>query len=259
MLRAGAGGGGDASSSRTPGAIGTTDDPSSSSNSNATNTGDGFTLLSDTVLHDQWRRLVCRRVRLPSGLVADFEIVGQSSRGGDTTDQAVLVFVWNTSRHTATLVREYMPATHSLMHGVAAGMVEAHKHHRGGAAAGAAGGGASRDKDEDDSMQLTAAQHELEEECHLTGGRWIRLTEAPVTMDKYSTTRLTCYLVLDPVPVPADHRRQRDETEEGMEVVEGVTLDELRRMMTNSARMTAVGSWASLLALEKLREMGEIR
>ena len=263
-LRAGAGGGGDSSS--------TTDDRFSSSSNNATTTVDGFTLLSDTVLHDQWRRLIRRRVRLPSGLVADFEIVGQSSRGGGdtttTTDQAVLVFVWNTSRHTATLLREYMPATHTLMHGLAAGMVEAHKHHRG----------ASRDEDDneddnnnndddedednnnhDDSMQRTAAQHELEEECRLTGGRWIRLTDAPVTMDKYSTTRLTCYLVLDPVPVPADHRRQRDETEEGMEVVEGVTLDELRRMMTSSARMTAVGSWASLLALEKLREMGEIR
>lgn len=210
----------------------------------STNVVDGFALLSDTVLHDHWRRLINRRVRLPSGLVADFEIVAQ--RG---TDEAVLVFCWNTHRKTATLVREYMPATHSKRLGLAAGMVEAHKH-------GDNNGG--NNDDDNDSMQLTAAQHELEEECRLTGGRWFRLTgDTPVTMDKYSTTRLSVFLVLDPVPVTDGNHKPRDELEEGMEVVENVTVEELRRMMRH-AELTVVGSWATLLALKKLREMGEI-
>jgi len=206
------------------------------------NTVDGFTLQSETILHDKWRRLISRQVRLPSGLVADFEVV---SMAGDSTDQAVLVFCWNTRSRTITLIREYMPAPHCKLHGLAAGMVEAHKHDN------------NDDNDDDDDMQLTAAKHELEEECRLTGGRWMRLTQHPVTLDKYSTTRMLVYLVLDAVPVAADNRKERDETEEGMEVVEDVTVDELRQKI-QAAQLTVVGSWASLLALDKLREMGEI-
>jgi len=218
------------------------EDDATTTISGASTVADDFTLLSDTVLHDHWRRLINRRVRLPSGLVADFEIVGQ--RG---TDEAVLVFCWNTHRKTATLVSEYMPATHNRQLGLAAGMVEAHKH------------GSNEDaNDDNDSMQLTAAQHELEEECRLTGGQWIRLTgDRPVTMDKYSTTRLSVFLVLDPVPVTDGNHKQRDELEEGMEVVENVSVDDLRRMMKD-AQLTVVGSWASLLALDRLREIGEV-
>jgi hypothetical protein len=217
----------------------------------AANTVDGFELLSDTVIYEKWRRLVSRKVRLPSGRTADFEIVGQSAGGtrndeDDVTDQAVLIFVWHTATKTATLIREYMPALHRKCLGLAAGMVEADKH-----------AGNSTGADED-NMQWTAAQHELEEECVLTGGQWIRLTERPVTMDKYSTTALTVYLVLDPVPLEQHLERPRDDTEEGMDVVPNVTVEELlQRMM--QAEMTVVGSWASLLALRKLREMGEIQ
>ena len=212
--------------------------PNSISTTRYTNTSktevDGFTLLSDTILHDHWRRLILRQVQLPSGLVADFEIVGQ--RG---SDEAVLVFCWNTRQKTATLIREYMPAMHGKRHGLAAGMVELHKHSA-------------------DDTALTAAQHELEEECRLTGGQWIRLTDrdSPVTMDKYSTTRLSVFLVLDPVPVGTGGK-SRDELEEGMEVVENVTVDELWTLMKD-AQLTVVGSWASLLALAKLREIGEL-
>jgi ADP-ribose pyrophosphatase YjhB (NUDIX family) len=208
---------------------------------------DGFTLLSDTVIYEKWRRLVSRKVQLPSGKTADFEIVGQSCPGGDDddaasvhrrTDHAVLIFVWNRTTKTTTLIREYMPSVHRKMYGLAAGMVEADKH---------------------DNTPLTAARHELAEECRLQGGEWIRLTGVPVTMDKYSTTALTVYLVLDPEPVEQQNEQPRDDTEEGMEVVPNVTVDELLQRITNSADMTVVGSWASLLALGKLRELGELQ
>jgi hypothetical protein len=223
---------------------------------------DGFHLISDTVLYEKWRKLIRRQVRLPSGLLVDFEIAAQSSgrhRSDDgdndgttttTTDQAVVVFVWNTETQTATLIREYMPSVHRKMFGVAAGMVETEKHVD------------DKDNDDDtlnpkekDSMQLTAAKFELEEECRLTGGQWIQLTDRPVVMDKYSTTALTAYLVLDPVPVPSGYGKPRDATEEGMEVIQGVTIGELRNMITMSSEMTIVGSWASLLALDKLQEL----
>jgi hypothetical protein len=139
-------------------------------------------------------------------------------------------------------------------------MVEADKHHRQRSDGGEDGGTTMAE------MRLTAAQHELEEESRLRGGTWHRLTppDGPVPMDKYSSTALTVFLVIDPEPVDenggASGCRQRDDTEEGMEILPNVTLERLRDVYLNQRnnRMTVVGSWATLLALERLREMGEI-
>jgi hypothetical protein len=195
-----------------------------------------FVLVRDQVIHDGWRRLIRRTVRLPSSLLVDFEIVGQ--RG---TDQAVLVFVWNSQTKTATLIREYMPALHQRVLGLAAGMVEA-KH--------------DDDKKETD-IQLTAAEHELEEECRMKGGTWYKVTNQDSAMDKYSSTKLAVYLVIDPEPVPADQALARDETEEGMQVIPGVTIPQLLELVV-SGQLTVVGGWACLLAIHKLKELGEI-
>lgn len=202
-------------------------------------TSHGYKLLQEDVLHNGWRRLIRRRVQYPhSEQVVDFEVVGQ--KGG--TDQAVLVFCWDTQTKTATLVREYMPSVHRMMHGLAAGMVEHDRHSQ---------------------SPLIAAQHELEEECHMTGGReWILLTPSSIggiVMDKYSTTRISVYLVLDANPMNDDEKanRPRDESEEGMQILRGVTVEQIRCWMSEG-EMTIVGSWACLLAFEKLRELGEI-
>ena len=204
---------------------------------------EGFKILSETVLHDNWRKLVSRRVELPSGHKADFEIVSQGDRGGRVSDQAVLVFCWNRQTQTATLIREYMPAVHKLVMGLAAGMVE-DKHN-------------DTEDGEGSNPIFTAAVHELEEECRLTGGTWYRLCQ-PTVMDKYCTTLLSVYLVIDPVPVDESAIKPRDETEEGMEVVVGTTVAELREMIA-TARMTVVGGWATQMALTKLRDLGEIQ
>jgi hypothetical protein len=213
------------------------------------NDSDEYEIVSDEVLHDHWRRLIRRSVRLPgnkSNVVVDFEIVAQKG-----TDQAVLIFCWNTATKRATLIREYMPSTHCRMMGLAAGMVEDDKHGNDGGA-----GSDETTGDYVDDMRLTAAKHELEEECRLVGGTWMRLTEDGVVMDKYSTTRLSVYLVLDPEPVHEDDAKPRD-AEEDIQVVPGVSIDEIRGMIV-AGRMTVVGGWASLLALQKLRELGEI-
>ena len=209
----------------------------------------GFRILEDTVLHDNWRKLVSRRVQLPSRRHADFEIVSQGDRQGRVTDEAVLVFVWNSQSQTATIIREYMPSVHKMMPGLAAGMVE-DKHH---------------DQDSSPDHRLgnditdpmyTAAVHELEEECRLKGGNWYRLCE-PTYMDKYSTTRLSVYLVVDPVPFQDADCKARDETEEGMEIVDGVTVEELEQVIA-SGGMTVVGGWATQLALSKLRSLKQL-
>lgn len=212
----------------------------------------GFKILDQTILHDNWRKLVSRKVELPSRRVADFEIVSQGDRGGRVTDGAVMVFVWHRSNGTATLVYEYMPAVHQFVPGLCAGMVE-DKHHGNGDDNDDSN---ESDDSNDNNPVYTAAVHELEEECRLTGGTWFRLCQ-PTVMDKYATTKISVYLVIDPMPVDDTTGKERDETEEGMQVVHGVTVAELRELLACGG-MTIVAGWATQMALSKLRELGEI-
>jgi hypothetical protein len=112
------------------------------------------------------------------------------------------------------------------------------------------------------SIQEIAARCELEEECRLRDGEWFLLTPEPVVMDKYSMTGLSVFLVLDPVSVGMESgtngtELQRDESEEGMEIISNVTLHRLHQLIENS-ELTAIGSWACLLAMHHLRIMGEV-
>jgi len=198
-------------------------------------------ILREDMLYNRWRKLVNRQVQLPSKAIADFEIVSQGDRGGTVSDEAVLVFVWNSETKTAVLVREYMPSVHGFMNGLAAGMVE-DKHE-------------STESETSNAVE-TAAKHELEEECRLKGGTWYRLC-LPTVMDKYTTTRLSVYLVIDPEPINEKDAKPRDEAEEGMQVVEGISASQLMSYIT-SCEMTVVGGWAAQLALSKLRELGEV-
>ena len=67
-------------------------------------------------------------------------------------------------------------------------------------------------------------------------------------------TEITPYLVIDPHHVPDP--RPLDE-EEDIEIVSGVTADELLQMI-REGDMNLVGGWGALLALQKLRELGEV-
>lgn len=73
-------------------------------------------------------------------------------------------------------------------------------------------------------------------------------------MDKYVTTEITPYLVIDPKHVP--NPRPLDE-EEDIEIVTGVTAEELM-IMIREGDMNLVSGWGVLLALHKLRELREI-
>ena len=137
-------------------------------------------------------------------------------------------------------VKEYNPGCHKRLFGVAAGLVEEKHSFSSGM--------------DDDS--LTAAQFELEEECHLKGGIWYRLTSegATVPMDKYVVTEICPYLVIDANHV--SNPRPLD-VEEDIEIIRNVSVEDIHRMIKDG-EMNLVGGWACMLAIEKLRELGEI-
>lgn len=198
-----------------------------------------YEILEEKLLFSRWRTLLSRLVRFPDGRTVDFDVVGNKG-----SDHAVLVFAWNSQTKTATIIREYMPGSNSLKAGIAAGLVES-KHSSSDRDGGGDGIG--------DDQKLTAAMHELEEECHLVGGEWIKLTEDTL-LDKYSTTQATVYLNLNAKttnsPKPLD-------AEEEILIIPNVTIAEIMDMIAQG-EMNCVGGWASLVAIHRLRELGEI-
>jgi hypothetical protein len=253
-------------------------------------------IVDTKVLHDNWRRLIRRTVQLSSSssivdnngknttttTIIDFELVGQR-----LPDQAVLIFVWHRSKNhtydqhdgadrdhdiidmddaggTVTLIREYMPSVDAYGYGLAAGMVDDHDETD------------HDDNDRSNDKTLAAAQRELAEECLLERGEWYRLTPPPpspcsddddktqqpeevvegVVVDKYCTTKMVVYLVVDPVPIIDEHRRaailadrDNDNAELGLQVVQ-VSLPQFRTECLPN--MTIVANWASRLALDHI-------
>ncbi len=193
-------------------------------------------IVKEEVVYSRWRSVIRKVVRLPKGITVDYDIIDQRGKG------AVTIFAWDSKSKTATLVKEYQPGPHQYLIGCAAGMID-------------------DDTDDDDSSTkkhsnnpLTAAIYELEEELHLRGGTWYRLTSKSIAMDKYCRTQITPYLVIDPDTV--ENPRPLD-IEEEIEIIRGVTVEEIIKMIQDGC-MNMVGSWACLLAIEKLRELGEI-
>lgn len=152
--------------------------------------------------------------------------------GVKTGDGAVLIFVWDTKTKTVTMIREYMPGSNKILWGLAAGLIETDKH---------------------GNDPRIAAQHELEEECHLSGGTWVPLSKVPAAMDKYALTTINAYLVIDPMPA-MDPKPLDDE--EDIEIVDGITIPQIYDWIT-TGEMNLVSAWGCMLAIEKLREMGE--
>jgi hypothetical protein len=143
-----------------------------------------YEILSEEVRYSGWRIVVRRSVGLVASdnasvdvvhavdvdrrtstreltRVIEYDVVDQAHAGG-----AVVIFAWNTTSKTATIVREYMPGPHRVLGGLAAGIVENGKHdvpsglpEGGGEEDDGRGGGESPE-----SSTLVAARFELEEE-----------------------------------------------------------------------------------------------
>jgi hypothetical protein len=186
-----------------------------------------YELLEEKTVYSKWRILYQRLVRMSNGKIVDFDVVGQKGADG-----AAIIFAWDSQTKTATMLREYNPGPHRVLCGLAAGLIE-EKH----------------------GNPKIAAACELEEEVHLAGGTWYELTKSPLAMDKYATTMIHAFLVIDPEHV---ENPQPLDDEEEIEILRHVTVDEIRNMI-REGDMNVVGSWAALLGLEKLRELGEIQ
>ena len=106
----------------------------------------GYEIVKEELKYSGWRKVVRRTVSSPPRVpcsphpqratretsmdtkrrTIDFDIVDQAT----STSGAVIVFAWNSTSKTATIVREYMPGPHRVLSGLAAGIVEDDgKHH----------------------------------------------------------------------------------------------------------------------------------
>jgi hypothetical protein len=200
-----------------------------------------FEILNEATVYSGWRTILQRTVRMRNGKVGTFDLVGVKTGGA-----AVLVFPWDTNTKTVTLIREYMPASNRIMYGLAAGLVEAKHHHDDDI-------NIDHDLPVSYDPELIAARYELEEECHLKDGRWIPFCNVPTAMDKYSTTVIHGYLVLDPIK---EHNPRPLDDEEDIEIVSGITIPQVLQLIENG-EINLVSGWGCLLAIQKLRELGE--
>jgi hypothetical protein len=212
-----------------------------------------YELVGDTTAFRGWRNVLERSVRYPSGRVVHFHLTEQSG----SSNRAVLVLAWDRSTKTCTLIREYMPSRHQLVTGLAAGMVEEDHHHHVDSNATSTGDGLL-----DPLVAVEAsARRELAEECRLEGGTWHALTPPDgVVLDKYCTTKLHAYLVINATPMnheTSDQVHHRDDAEEGMQVLSGVPLEQLQEWI-DEGELTVVGAWGAMLAIERLRSLQEI-
>ncbi len=76
-----------------------------------------------------------------------------------------------------------------------------------------------------------------------------------MAMDKYMITEVVVYLVVDAKKV-VENPRALDE-EEDIEIVTGVSVGEIMDMIRDG-EMNCIGAFACMLAMEKLRELGEL-
>lgn len=190
-----------------------------------------YEILRAETVYKRWRSITQQKVKMPNGNVVDYDIIDQEGAG------AVIIFAWNSKTKSATIIKEYNPGCHKILCGPAAGIIETDPKKHG-------------------SNPDIAARDELEEECHLSGGIWHRLVRENISipMDKYVRTGIVPYLVIDPVVV--DDPKPLD-AEEDIVILENISASCILDMIYDG-KMNLVGGWACMLAIEKLRDLGEI-
>ena len=182
--------------------------------------------VHDRVVYTGYRNIVERSFILPHGKNVSYDIL-------QPKHMSVVVFVFNATSNTTTLIREYHPGTETFMHGVIAGQFEQAKH----------------------INALVAAQFELEEEAQLQTDRWIPLLETPdisISLDKYSTNRFYPFLAVDCEYVESPRAM---DPEELIYVEREVPLLRVWELIRR-AEMNVVSSYTFLLAMQKLQSMG---
>jgi hypothetical protein len=182
--------------------------------------------IKEDVVFQGYRSIVKQTVKLPNGKLWEVEVLRQKH-------ESVVVFIWNSSKKTTTLVREYHPGPEQNLYGTVAGMFEPWKH----------------------SSPLECAQHELEEEARVRTNQWYPLLHHENTsmpFDKYSNNRFYPFLAIDPETV--ENPRLGDE-EEFIEVYEDVSYSQIIDMIQRG-EMNVVSTYTIFLAFKKLDDLG---
>lgn len=184
-----------------------------------------FQKVNDDVVFSGWRKIIRRKLQLPNGIIKDFDIL--------STATSIVVFTWDTKTKTTTLIQEYHPGIEKALYGTVAGMYEEGKH--------------------DDPLQC--AMYELEEEAHLESKNWIPLLndeQSTVSLDKYSDNKFYAYLAIDCKEVS----NPRDiDPEEYITIKNSINYKKLMQLIT-SGKMNILSSYASLMAINKLKDLG---
>jgi 8-oxo-dGTP pyrophosphatase MutT (NUDIX family) len=186
--------------------------------------------IKDEIMYHGFRDVVKRTVKLPNDKIFAFDILKHRH-------ESVVVFNWNTKTKTTTLIYEYNPGPEQSLFGTVAGMYEKNKH----------------------SSSLECAQHELEEEAHLSPSNpsadWYPLLEnSTVSMpfDKYSNNKFYPFLALNCARV--ENPRALDD-EEHIAIIENVSYKEIMDLI-KKGKMNVVSAYTCLLGFQKLDELG---
>ncbi|KAI8646476.1 hypothetical protein BD408DRAFT_440143 [Parasitella parasitica] len=139
--------------------------------------GTAAVIVSEEIQHKRFITVWNRTTQFDDGRVIQWDVVGHST----PEPTFCVVFAFDTKARTTTLLKEYAQGTNEIKYTCVAGSYDRSKH-------------ASIDQ---------AAQHELSEEAHLAGGRWINLLPSDYSSDgiselKWGKNKFVPFLCLDP-------------------------------------------------------------
>lgn len=70
---------------------------------------ESFSKIQDDVVFQGWRKIVRRKLQMPNGNIKDFDIL--------STATSIVVFTWDSSTKTTTLIQEYHPGIERALYG----------------------------------------------------------------------------------------------------------------------------------------------
>lgn len=77
-------------------------------NTDSISTDPQFTLISEKLVYNGWRKVVSKEIIMPTGKNVVFDVVTQK-------EPSVTVFIWDRLSSTATLVQEYHPGVQKMV------------------------------------------------------------------------------------------------------------------------------------------------
>ncbi|KAG0748970.1 hypothetical protein G6F57_003271 [Rhizopus arrhizus] len=175
-------------------------------------------ILKDEVVHKRFITVWDRTTEFKDGRVIKWDIVGHDT----SYPTFVVVFTFDTKKSTTCILKEYCQGTNEMVHLIEESMKE-------------------------------AAKHELSEEAHLKGGKWIKLFEGEdgISELKWGKNKFIPFLCLDPVD---DDKPMERDYEEHIDIIRDVSVNELKQFIMKGEMMlpSVQTAWMALDYLKLL-------